>query len=602
MPETLYDITRRYEWSDRYEDAKRIFQKMTKNYTASPFAKRAQLGSAKITILSLIMSGEYNRAKELIDELVANFSKYPGFPNALYDIAKRYEWADKYEEAKNTYHQIMQNYPDTSLSKRVVLDFSRVNILSLILSKNYAEADNAIAQLMTGDFSEHLDFPSTLFWIAERYRWADKYEEAKRFYQQIIQNYPNNSYASRAALGFSRADILSLILSQKYTQTMKAVDTLLKDFSDNVDLMDTLYDIARRLEWANMYEDSKYVYEQIIRKYPNSAKFEAAQLGFARANIYYLIIKGQWAQVRSSIDKMAAQFAKNPDLPETLYDIAQRYEWSDNFDEAKTVYQQIYKNYPNSSYANKSKLSASRMNILSLMVAGNYSQAERAINKLISNFSENPDLPEALYNIAHIYAWLIKYEEARNLYQKIISDYPDSSYAAKAEMGLSGLEVVSKILSNNNGLDKASISTLIVNYSGQDNLPGMLYWIAAALQKEGRYTEAIEAADISIANSTPSYSKDQDYYLKGFCYYQLDNYKEALICYDKLLNEFSSSKMANDARMQKGRMLYFQGRYQESVDAFKSVLYNNPSETLAKEAEQNIKDIEKVFLNKTKGG
>ncbi len=472
LPDTLYWIGRRYEWSDKFDEAKNIFQQIVQQYPQSKEAERAQLGISRMDIYSFIISGQIEAAQAEINKITSDFHEHPDLPDTLYWIGQRYGWSDEYELARDIFQQIIQNYPESSYAIKSELDFYKTNILSLIVSGEYEQAKQAIAEL-TSTFYEHPDFPATLYWIAERYSWARKYEDANKFYQQVIQYYPNSSYAQKSLLGVSSTNVLSLILSHKYTESRKAVDELVSNFSGNIDLTETLYEVARRYEWANRYEDASCVYQKIVQKYSDSDKFQPALFGVSRNDICYLIITGQWDEARTAIGEMTVNFSENPDFLETLYNVARRYEWSDNFDEAKIVYQQIFENYPNSSFANKAKVSSLRMNILSLMVSENYSQAKIAINELIDGFSINPDLPEALYNIAQIYGWLNKYEESKNIYQQIIQNYCESSYASKANLGLTMSEMMLSLvkLGEYDYQVKMDIDNFLKNFAGHPDLP-----------------------------------------------------------------------------------------------------------------------------------
>jgi TolA-binding protein len=517
------------------------------------------------------------------------------YTNPLEQTAKDYLQDEQYSQAEKTYKTITKEYPRTDDLKT-----QRDLIFLYIESGNFQTAEETIDELIN-NFSEHPDLPETLFLFTERCEWVGKFEEAERICQKIIQRYPETPHASKAALSIAKGNIMSLIISGDYVKAELTLNKMVADFTSHKDLPDTLYWIAERYRLEGKYDEAKNLYNQIVQNYPSSPYARRAKLGITRAEVLSLIASEKYDQADEALDELVADFADHQDLAETLHLFTEKYEYARKFEEAKHVYRQIIQNCPDSSYADRAKLGIIREEIMSLIFSENYAGAEKALNKMVSDFSGHPDLPDTLYWIAERYRWSGKYEEAKNIYQEIMQNYPGSTYALKASKGFLREEVLANLVLHDYNQADEILDKLIANSPKDSDLSNRLYLIATALQEQERYEEAIKVADKGIAvgvNNTTAYPTDHNYYLKGFCYYELENYEEALKWYDKLIIELPNSDIANDARMQAGRILYFQGKYKESVDAFRSVLYNEPSEALAKEAKQNIEDIERLFLKK----
>jgi len=201
---------------------------------------------------------------------------------------------------------------------------AKSNILSLIRQNNFAEAQSQ-TQKLTADFAGHPDLPDTLYWIAERYKWSNRFEDAKRVYQQIVQKHPGSSYAGKAKLGFSRADVLSLIISQNYNQAKVALDKLIADFAGNPELPETVYWVAERYKWENRFEEANRIYQQVIQKYPDSPWAGKAKFGISSAEAMSIVVSQDYDQAKEALDKLIADFAGNPDLPRAILIIGEQY-------------------------------------------------------------------------------------------------------------------------------------------------------------------------------------------------------------------------------------------------------------------------------------
>jgi len=406
----------------------------------------AGLEQAKSNIISLIQESKYAEAQVQTQKLITDFSTNPpDLPEALYWIADGYRWEVKHEQAKNLYQQIIQSYPDNLWAHKAELGVLRSDVMSLIMSQDFDRAQEILNRIIA-DFPQHEDFPETIYWIAERYRWEEGYEQAKNLYEQIMQHYPDSEYANRAKLGISRAEVFSLIASQDCNQAEEVLDKMVADFNDHPDLPETLYWFAERYRWERKYEQAKNLYEQVMQDYPGSVYASRARLGISRAEVFSLIESQDYNQAQEAIDKMVADFNDHADLPETLYWIAERYQWDVKHEQAKNLYKQIIQNYPDSAYASRAELGISRAKVLSLIVSQDCNRAEKALDRLVADFSEHPDLQSTIFMIGEGYynrAFHCENEgrdteakehlqKAITIWERVVTDFPESDFTVQA--------------------------------------------------------------------------------------------------------------------------------------------------------------------------
>ncbi len=457
-------------------------------YAFADALNNTDLEQEKSNIISLIQQANYAEAQVQTQELIASFPGHPDLPETLYLIAEQYHWSGKLDQTKDLHQQIIQSFSGSPYADKAQLAYSRTEVLSLIASNKFEQAQEALDKLVA-DFSGNPDLPEALFWIAERYKWSGRHERAKSIHQQVIQNHPDSSWAGKAKLGISMTDVLSLIESGKYSQSEEALDKLVADFSGHPDLPEVLYRIADGYKWSGGYQQAKDVFQQVIQNYPDSSRVGDAKLGISMTDVLSLIMSRNYSQAEEALDKLVADFSGHPDLPETLYSIADGYKWSGGYEKAKSVFQQVIQNYPDSSRVGDAKLGISMTDVLSLIASGNYSQAEEALDKLVTDFSGHPDLPEILNRIAEGYEWSGGYEQAESVYQQVIQNHPDSSSAGKAELGISMTDVLSLIMSGNYSQAEEALDKLVADFSGHPDLPEVLYRIAEGYKWSGGYEQ-----------------------------------------------------------------------------------------------------------------
>jgi len=355
---------------------------------------------------------------------------------------------------------ILQGAGRSYSAEPTTLEQAKVNIQSQIKAGSYDQAQAAIEKLKA-DFAADNNLPDALCWLAEEYRWVGKYETAKSMYQQIMQQYPAGSAGNKARLGVSKIDVLSLIKAGKTKEALDATDKLVADFAGHPDLPETLYWTAKQFEWATAeqsewtsfdYDEAKRVYQQLIQNCPRSEFADKAQVDFKRIShrtkIFSLMNKGgDNAAIQAAIAELKDDVAVRPELPSELYWIAKGYEqYLTDYAHAKAIYEQILQQYPYSEQAGNAKLDVLRTEVLLLVESGDDKGAQAVIDNLLSNFKDNPYLPEVVQNIGHSYytkarltnlegdieGGKVFYRKAVEIWERLVSAFPDSEVAPSA--------------------------------------------------------------------------------------------------------------------------------------------------------------------------
>ena len=633
----VYDLAVRYNGLKKHRWAIKFYQYVLDNWPAAEFAVQAQGGLAK----SNIILGKAEAAQAAVDKLIANFSGHPDLPEVLDGVAGRYRQSDKYEEAKSIYQQVIQRYPDSSYARRAQLDISRINVLSLIKLGEDAAAQAAIEKLLA-DFSEYEPVEhvaDVVHAVAMHYRGLGKYEKAIEFYQYVIDNWPQIESAVWAQGGVAKSNIA--LGNEAAAQA--AIEKLLTGFSGHKYehiATNAVYDIAGQYRGLKKYEKAIKLYQSILDKWPQSKSAVESQKYIAISNI----LLGKMGAAQLAIDKLIANFSGQSDLPKALYAIARRYRWSEKYEEAESVYQQIAQQYSDSSQAKKAQLNVLRTKALFLIESGNDSEAKTVIDKLVADFFSHRALPEALHDIARVYKKSRKYEEAKNIYQQIIQQYPDSPYAGKARLDVPKINVLSLIESgDDDAVQAAAIDSLIADFNDHSYLSDAVFVIGEkyynkAFEKKNEgldeqakdcFRKTIAVWERTITELPPSaaytprfyyitaviYSQELGQYAKGIEYYQhiVDNwpdyqyawhaqffigmYYERLRnsggiseseanpkieeAYQAVVEKYPGSKSAKDACLKLGQMSFKIGQWVEAAVYFELFLEKAPDDPRA---------------------
>jgi TolA-binding protein len=236
-----------------------------------------------------------------------------------------------------------------------------------------------------------------------------------------------------------------LIDSQKYDQAKKAFEKMITDFSGDPNLPATVYWIAEKYKWSDRPEESSRICGMIIQKYPDTYWAGRAMLGVSRVDAMSLSTSKNYQEAQNAIDKLAVDYAENPDLPQTIYWIAEKYKWSFNFTEANRVYQQVIQKYPDSVWAENAKLGIATSDVLSLVITGEYERAQASLDKLVVDYAKHPNLPRLIMVVGEQYykEGLAKdsngfaaeakplFERAVKVWDGLLTTYPNSNVEAE---------------------------------------------------------------------------------------------------------------------------------------------------------------------------
>jgi tetratricopeptide (TPR) repeat protein len=199
-------------------------------------------------------------------------------------------------------------------------------------------------------------------------------------------------------------------------------------------------------------------------------------------------------------------------------------------------------------------LDLARTNVLYLIELGNYGLAAEALTKLLSEFSEHPDLAWTLDGIAGKYEKAKRYDEARSIYQKIVTDYNKTDYALTAQKKLTILEITV----GDDAAAQVALDTLITDFNDHPGLPRAIINIeehfcnkilAAESWASDNYLNPLKVWEKIIKRFPDFFYDDPDlYYFIACCYYQLGQYEKAIEYYSIVIDKWPNDKHVRGAQ------------------------------------------------------
>ena len=317
---------------------------------------------------------------------------------ALFEQANTYKNTGWHQQAQQLYNTIVQQYPGSDSALK-----AQGEVICLDIPEQQDSQTQAAISTLISDYSDEPNLPGVLCNIAAGFGWAGKFDESSSLYQQVIQQYPNSSAVSKAQLGISRTNIVSLIKSGDYSAAEAEISKMLTDFTGQEYLPAALYHIARGYQWSREYELAKNIHQQIIQLYPDSSEAERARLDAARIKALALVKAGEYTAAEAETSQLLQEFSGHSGLAVVVHRLASEYERKGKYEKAASLHQQIMQRWPDNARADRARFDFSKTTVLSLIQSGEYAAAEVKLGKFTADFGGHRLFIKAMVPIGEQY-------------------------------------------------------------------------------------------------------------------------------------------------------------------------------------------------------
>jgi tetratricopeptide (TPR) repeat protein len=256
------------------------------------------------------------------------------------------------------------------------------------------------------------------------------------------------------------------------------------------------------------------------------------------------VAQGDDTAAEAAVDKLLTNFNDNPLIARAVWDTGQYYRDLKKYEKANRLYKHVVEHWPKAEHA----LWAQADLIKSYLALGDDPNAQAAVDKLLTNFNDNPLIARAIHDTAWEYRKLANYGRANELDRYVIDRWPEDVQAMWAKMDMAKTDIV---LGNYAGADK-TVDILMTDFSDQPEVATAIFMLgeqyynkAFQFENESREAEAKEHFRKAIAiweriiNELPRSSMTpQAYYFAARCYETLGEYDYAANYYQMVIDKW----------------------------------------------------------------
>ena len=395
-------------------------------------------------------------AKNLLEDAAVAFSKVASDAKAeeTLRMESRFRTAEIYDKigwasaAVGAYEQLKKDFPNSDYAKRADYGYS----WALYNAGKYPEAAEAAAKFISENSDASL-LPGMKYLLANCLQQQKKYDEALAVYREIADKFPDSTFASQARykkawslylkgdLPGAKAEALAFL--QKYQDSPQAGEAgfllgsilvaegnyedareefrlVAEKYPDSTFGPESLFKSAECLAQLGMRDEAAKVYEEFAKKYPDNALTEQAILRAGDAQFS----TQDFAQAVTKYETILSKHLDPAVEQDTLYRLAVTcHNMKDRAKSAET-FRKLVEKFPGSKYVAEAHFRIAEYQLRE------QKDAIKAVEEYQAALDSKPEAElagRATLGLALARYERKDYDQAADLFLKIVTDFPKSS-------------------------------------------------------------------------------------------------------------------------------------------------------------------------------
>jgi len=399
-------------------------------------------------------------------------------------------------------------------------------------------------------FSADERFVGAVVDIADTYRKEGSRELANGLYQYVLETYPDNENVFWAEVGLVLSDVSTCAKSC----LQDSLGALYEHYAGDPRLAAASCYIADEFRRGGKYAQARKYYRYVIEQHPEAEHALWSKMGCAIADI----AAGKFRRANDMVAILFADHFGDERVANAACRIADEYRKKGKFREARDIYQYVLADWPEAEHAIWSRMGS----VISDISLDNDPNAAHGVRRLLADFSSDSRTANAIRQIADTYQKSGKYQEACDLHEYVVSNWPSAEHAIWCQKGLAVTEVFYTADPNT----FIALDRLLTDFADHPTLPQAAFFTAEAYrdnalssliagnlaEAQRQYARAATAWEQVIQRTPESVYTPESYYLLAECYYNPAAYLHAIDCYRLIVDTWPDWKLAWSAQFQVG--------------------------------------------------
>jgi TolA-binding protein len=375
---------------------------------------------------------------------------------------------------------------------------------------------------------------TALFRLGESYRAMGSLNSAKQSYETLLASFPTGEFLAPAA--YRLGDVY--FREGNYHSALPLFRRAMNRTKDPAVANAAKFYLARSLEELRQYSEARRTYTDLLETKEKNPFREASHAALAR-----LLAE---ADKKAEAVEQYQQLAKETEKPQLKVEATVRAALLQidlgESEKAAASLKRALAMPDIGAWRNVAELGLLRV----LYASGKYQDIIEAHRSAGDKFGEDTRVESTLL-AANAYRQLNKHEQARELYESVIEQAPESDYAKTAQYE----RLVSLYMTNSKDLIPA-VDQYVAQQPPQKQRDQATLLKAEALYRTSEFGKAADVYATLSDSTLPKELKAETLYKLGWSHMQTGNFERAIEAYAKFLNQHPDHKLAPSALAQRG--------------------------------------------------
>jgi tetratricopeptide (TPR) repeat protein len=543
------------------------------------------------TALRAFDDGFYDVAIRYLEQFVSEAPQHPKLSKAKFLLGQCYFFKNRFPEAINVLNGLADNYDNKEL---LIYWLGEV----YLKMKNYDMAQKQYQSLID-NYPQSVYLPQAYYSLGWSFFDQKKYPEAKDVFQQLFTKFPKHQLSEDASLKIAQCyyDL------GDYPKALKTFMGHLIAYPQSTNQVDVYVNMADTYYYMEDYENAKIYYDRALKSsdakivltaytgkiwsFLKSKDFDGAQkvlkeaqefsrikglseddLLLVQANIF--VEKGDYQAAVGAFDLLIKSFPRGQHYLEAHLGRANANFMIKKFDDALGDYSFVIDRGANEELAFKANLGIA----WTYAKLGNTSQAQSHFQGIVDHTDKVDFKVNALVQMADALVEAGQMDEAANVYDEVVKNYPDNSMIDYVQhRQATALLKVGKI--------QAAVvlfENLKRNFPQSKYIDDVDYYLGLAAFKSSDWNGAAEKIENFLKNlSHASDFLPEANYILALSYLNLKRPEDALKIFQKILRLYPDDTIvAKNSDMGIAKCQFELGQTKEAVKRFKLIVYKYP--------------------------
>lgn len=381
-------------------------------------------------------------------------------------------------------------------------------------------------------------------WVraGDLYFQSGYYEDAKRCYQGLLDNFADSKAAALGMLRMAQCDFNA----GQDQAALKMYSEVMARFPGTGIAREAEKGMEVALYRLGQSEDGGQVLTELVEQYPTSAFAADAQFEIAMR----LYDDGEYQAAAEEFRRVVSQFPSYSAADRAHFLMAESFQQAGQAAEARNGYEQFLMFFPESEFQQTVRFKLGTIRF----VEGDYMQAAVDFSTVLEQEIPEETRRASLFNLA--------------LCKKMIGDIEGA---------------------------RESLTSYIKEFPTDGQIADATYQLGDILESSGEYEAAAAQYEKSLAAGASAALKVELHYRLGLCQEELENVDSAIGFYEKAANSRLKSDTYRLTALVRCAALYEQkGQYKKAISAYRDLVNNAEDSELVAAAQERVAHLESV--------